>query len=187
MQVFRSKFSRVLASATVLVLALAWALVLASQGPAAALATLPTAALLGYLALISFWLPKVSANEELVIIENILRSHRIAVNAIKRIDTKWSLTLVTEKRSYSAWGAPAPGRHTSIFASRDQGSHLPESTYLGGTVRPGDLVNTDSGAPAAYIRRIWESRTDGPADESTTWHYSRIVILLALLAANLLF
>ncbi|MDP4586010.1 MAG: PH domain-containing protein, partial [Microbacteriaceae bacterium] len=34
------------------------------------------------------------------------------------------------------------------------------STYLAGTVRPGDLVTTDSGGAAALVRRHWERRGD---------------------------
>jgi uncharacterized protein (DUF58 family) len=185
MQVFRSKFPRLLAGVSIGILLLAWILTLVSQGVAVAVSSAPTTALFAYLALIVFWIPKVSVTEEMVQIGNILRTHNVSLAAIKRIDTKWALTLFTEKAKYSAWGAPAPGRHSSIFASRDQGSHLPESTYLAGTVRPGDLISSDSGAPAAYIRRLWEQRKPGVAIESTRWHIERIVILGALLALNL--
>jgi hypothetical protein len=37
---------------------------------------------------------------------------------------------------------------------------LPESTYLVGTIRPGDLSTSESGAAAAHIRRVWETRRD---------------------------
>lgn len=185
MQVFRSRFSRVLAGASIGVLLLGWSITLINLGPAAAISSLPTTLLFSYLALITFYTPKVSVSDREVVIENILRSHRLSMSAIKRIDTKWSLTLFTEKAKYSAWSAPAPGRHSSIFASRDQGSHLPESTYLAGTVRPGDLISSDSGAPAAYIRRLWEQR-GGEVVEQTHWHIGRIVLLAIFVAANLI-
>jgi len=96
------------------------------------------------------------------------------------------LEIFTEKRKYTAWSAPAPGRHTSMLASRDQGEHLPKSSYVAGTVRPGDLVNTDSGSAAARIRAIWEQKKDQlvTAEEQTSWSKAKLIVLLVLLAAN---
>jgi hypothetical protein len=65
----------------------------------------------------------------------------------------------------------------AMFASRDQGQHLPESTYLAGTVRPGDLVTSDSGGAAALVRRHWERRGDDRALVETRISIPMIVAL----------
>lgn len=143
-------------------------------------------ALLIYLVWLLFWQPHIEVSEQGVIIVNLLRTHQIPWGQIVRIDTRWALEIFTEKRKYTAWSAPAPGRHTSMLASRDQGEHLPKSSYVAGTVRPGDLVNTDSGSAAARIRALWEQRKDQlvTAEEQTSWSKGKLIVLLVLLAAN---
>ncbi len=143
-------------------------------------------ALLVYLAWLLFWQPHLEVSEQGVIIVNLLRTHRIPWSQIVRIDTRWALELYTEKRKYTAWSAPAPGRHTSMLASADQGEHLPKSSYVAGTVRPGDLVNTDSGSAAARIRALWEQRKDEAVteEEQTSWSKAKLIVLLVLLAAT---
>jgi hypothetical protein len=143
-------------------------------------------ALLIYLVWLLFWQPHIEVSEQGVIIVNLLRTHQIPWGQIVRIDTRWALEIFTEKRKYTAWSAPAPGRHTSMLASRDQGEHLPKSSYVAGTVRPGDLVNTDSGSAAARIRALWEQRKDQlvTAEEQTSWSKAKLIFLLVLLAAT---
>jgi hypothetical protein len=143
-------------------------------------------ALLIYLAWLLFWQPHIEVSEQGVIIVNLLKAHRIPWGQIVRIDTRWALELYTEKRKYTAWSAPAPGRHASMLASRDQGEHLPKSSYVAGTVRPGDLVNTDSGSAAARIRTIWEQRKHQAVTEEqqTSWSKTKLIVLLVLLAAT---
>ena len=187
MEVFHSRFSRVLAAVSIGILALSWFVGSVGLGVQAAIGTLPIVLLFSYLALIVFWLPKVSVEDDLVRISNIFREHTINLSAIKRIDTRFALTIYTATKKYSAWGAPAPGRHASIFASKDEGSHLPESTYLAGTVRPGDLINTDSGAAAAHIRRLWERRTDTENIETSKLYWPRVAALAALVLVSFLF
>ena len=139
-----------------------------------------------YLAWLLFWQPHIEVSEQSVIIVNLVRTHQIPWGQIVRIDTRWALEIFTEKRKYTAWSAPAPGRHTSMLASKDQGEHLPKSSYVAGTVRPGDLVNTDSGSAAARIRAIWEQKKDQvlTAEEQTSWSKAKLIVLFVLLAAN---
>ncbi len=143
-------------------------------------------AILIYLAWLLFWQPHIQVSEQGVIIVNLLRTHQIPWGQITRIDTRWALEIFTEKRRYTAWSAPAPGRHTSMLASKEQGEHLPKSSYVAGTVRPGDLVNTDSGSAAARIRAIWEQKKDQVETEEaqTSWSKAKLIVLLVLLAAN---
>jgi hypothetical protein len=67
-----------------------------------------------------------------------------------------------------------------MFASRDQGQHLPETTYLAGTVRPGDLVNSDSGGAAALVRRHWERHTNDSARVESRVNLGLIIALCVL-------
>ena len=158
--VFRSRFGRVLTALVAALLAGALAVVVVADGIGAALTALP--ALLAMLALtwVSFWQPRVEVSDAGVKLVNVFTDVSVPWAEIARIDTKYALTLYTTSASYSAWGAPAPGRHSVFRASREEGSYLPESTYLSGTVRPGDLTTSDSGAAAAVIRREWERRRD---------------------------
>lgn len=189
MQVFRSRAARVLAVTVVSVMALSVLVAGLSQGVVVAAISLPPAVLIGYLALLLFWFPRVEVDEEGVRILNVFRNATISWGAIKRIDTRWALEITTGEGKFIAWGATAPGRHSSIFASRDQGQHLPESTYLDGTVRPGDLITSDSGAAAAHIRRIWESGREKnlQAKVEVRWYFGKLSLLLALLVLNLFF
>lgn len=140
----------------------------------------------------AFYNPRIEVGEGRVILVNVLRTIEIPLACISRIDTRWALTLYCGEKRYTAWGATAPGRHTSFFATKDQGSHLPESTYLAGTVRPGDLVNSESGAAAAYIRRLWEALRDASgsfpvSNEAVrvSWHRGTLLVLAALIGLTL--
>jgi hypothetical protein len=172
-------------------MALALLSIFATDGVTGVIQSISVVALVCYAALMLFWFPRVEVSEEVVVIKNVLRSYRIPISAIARIDTRWALALfLPGGKRISSWSATAPGRHASIFASRDLGQHLPESTYLAGTVRPGDLVNTDSGAAAATIRRYWEAQKDrgvSTAEKVTiTWHKTQLLVLVALLVLSYL-
>ena len=188
MQVFRSRAARVLAVAVVAVMTLSLLVAGLSQGAVGAAISLPPALLISFLALLLFWFPRVEVDDDGVRILNVFREVKVSWGAIKRIDTRWALEITTSEGRYTAWGATAPGRHSSIFASRDQGQHLPESTYIAGTVRPGDLITSDSGAAAAHIRRIWEAGRDKSLDAKVEvrWHFGKLAGLAALLLLNLI-
>jgi hypothetical protein len=155
---FVSRSGRVLAAITAAVLGLAAA---TSLSPFDVGALLRVLAVVGFgctVLYVAFWRPSLDVGDNGVTVRNLVSTHHIEWGAIARIDTKWGLTLVTDRRTVSVWAAPAPGRHAALLASRDQGTHLPESTYLAGTVRPGDLVTSESGGAAAVVRREWERR-----------------------------
>ena len=187
MQVFRSGFGKVITVVVVLLLAGVLGTIWYAEGFWAFAVTLPAVSFVCYLVALLYWFPSVEVDQGGVRINNVFRTHYLSWNAIELIDTKYALTLTGLGKKYSAWAAPAPGRHTSIFASKDQGAHLPETSYLAGTVRPGDLINTDSGAAAAYIRRLWEKRDpEAQAAVSSHYHTTKIVILVVLGVLTLL-
>jgi hypothetical protein len=176
-------------------LAGALAVVVVADGLVVALTALP--ALLAMLALtwVTFWQPRVEVSKAGVKLINVFTDVSVPWAEIARIDTKYALTLYTSRASYSAWGAPAPGRHSVFRASREEGSYLPESTYLGGTVRPGDLTTSDSGAAAAVIRREWERRRDSGefnqsgelAVKTVSWLRVALIVASLTLAALISF
>lgn len=183
MQSFRSRFGQVITYVVAAVMLLALFAGFQQSGFWGVAASIAPATLFVFLVWATFHQPRVEVSQERVRIVNVFRTFDIPMRSISRIDTRWALTLYVGKKKYTSWGATAPGRHTSFFATKDQGSHLPETTYLAGTVRPGDLVNTDSGAAAAYIRRLWEDtrETQGETEPvSVKWHSGTLMALSVL-------
>ena len=113
-----------------------------------------------YAVWILFWSPSVTIAPSGVTVRNLLRSYDISWPAIQRVDTKFALTLYTATRKIVAWSAPQPSRFAAIRTSRAEIRHLPESSYAGGGIRPGDLPASASGLAALYVRRYWEQLRD---------------------------
>jgi hypothetical protein len=160
----------------------------------------PLFALIGYVLWILLWSPSVTIAPSGVTIRNLIRSHAISWPAIQRIDTRFALTLYTTGGKIPAWSAPAPSRFAAMRAARsDIGRSLPETTYLAGSIRPGDIPQSDSGLAALYVRRYWEQLRDAGYLESgavegtgvvTAWLVPVALILFGLLlltAATLAF
>jgi hypothetical protein len=110
-------------------------------------------------------------------------------SSVKRIDTKYSLTLETDRGVVRAWAAPAPSRYAGFLANKSEAEHLPESSFIGkGLVRPGDLTSSDSGVAAYVIRSHWEQLRDKNqlGDEPVVvsrWSATRIAVFLLLSSA----
>lgn len=187
MQIFRSSFGQVITWVVAAVMLLSLIAGAIQSGFWSVAVSIAPASLVVFLSWLLFYNPRVEVSEQGVKLINVFRETFISFGAIDRIDTRWALTLYSGAAKYTAWGAVAPGRHTSFFATRDQGSHLPESTYLAGTVRPGDLVNSDSGAPAAYIRRLWEEARDKDLERVVThkWHSGALMALSVLIGMTI--
>ncbi len=189
----RSRLGRVL---TIAVAGVAGTVLIAAAqvGPEAVARAIAPCALLVFATWAAYWRPFVRIEGDLVTVGNVFSTDRVRLEQIQRIDTRYALTLETTQGKITAWAAPAPGRHSAMFARRDEAVNLPESTYLAGTVRPGDLTTSDSGAAAAEIRRRWEdlrdargSIGDGPAvPRDRSIHWATIVVTVALLGASIL-
>lgn len=150
----------------------------------------PLVLLVGYACWMTFWAPAVAIDPSGVTLRNIVRSHRVTWPAIQRIDTKYTLTLVTANRKFTAWSAPAPSRFSMINARKQELRSLPESTYRAGySVGIGDLPTSDSGVAAYHIRLRWEALRDaGHLDAGvegtgvvTTWHRRQLLALVGLI------
>jgi hypothetical protein len=183
MTTFVSRSGRILAVVFILVFTGAAATTAATGDVTDALRGVSVTAFLALAIYATFWRPRLIIRESGVNVRNIVVTHEIEWGAIERVDTKWGLTFFLKNRRISVWAAPAPSRYAAMIASRDQGQHLPETTYLAGTVRPGDLVTSDSGGAAALVRRYWERRTNDSARVESRVNVPLIVALCVLGAA----
>lgn len=150
-------------------------------------------ALLGAVAIALFWLPSLAVAEHEIVVRNVFSTVHLPWTAIERIDTKYALTLYFTGGKVAAWASPAPSRYAGqVSSSRD--TALP-GAGLGGSIRPGDLLTSASGAAAYVIRAHWDQlRDDGrlqnPVIEEGSLrrdvHWPTIAVLGALTVATVL-
>lgn len=114
----------------------------------------------GWFAWLLFWRPAVVCFSDRVVFRNILRDVSIPYALIDDVDTRFTLSVSVGDKRYSAWGAPAPGKGHAMRVRRGDENlrYLPQSIQDSGSARPGDLMSTDSGAPATMIRRELAAR-----------------------------
>ena len=153
---FRPSSGRVLTVGAA-VLATVGAVATLVQSPAVGLRAVPMFVLAPVLVWAFFGRPAVLVSDGGVEVRNVLRTIELPWPSIERIDTKYALTLYTAYGVYGAWAAPAPSRSQTLHAAPGDTRHLPQTSYIGGGIRPGDLAGTASGDAAAYIRRRWEA------------------------------
>ncbi len=128
----------------------------ASGGPGA-LAGIAPLVLVAFLGWQLFWRPAVVVDNAGISLENPFRTIVVPWAALVHVDTRFALTLVTAKRSYTSWAAPAPGIWGGRNARPEDLRGLPGTTYgPGRSVRPGDLRSTDSGQAARLVRARWD-------------------------------
>ena len=143
----------------------------------------------GFFAWLLFWNPSIKVSESEIVVDNIFRFTTLNWSSIRRIDTKYSMTLETDSGVVRSWAAPAPSRYAGFLANKSEAEHLPESSFIGnGLVRPGDLTSSDSGVAAYVIRSYWEQLRDKNQLSAkpvvvTRWAITRIVVFLILSAA----
>lgn len=189
--VLRPLSGRVIATMLVLLAATIIVTGLVQLGVERMLPHLAIPALIGYLGWFLFWAPYVGVSPGGIVLDNPARVIRLQWPQITFIDTKWALEVHTEHGRFTAWAAAAPGRHTALRQTRGELKHLPRESYEQGTIRPGDIPTSDSGAAATVIRRQWEAlREAGHLDNArpespepvTGIHWVRLAVLLALVA-----
>ncbi|HMM82672.1 MAG TPA: PH domain-containing protein [Terrimesophilobacter sp.] len=166
---FHSRFNRVLAVVTWL-LCLSGVVAVIVAGRQDALRYLPLIALVAWLTWAGLWHPALRLNDEAITVVNTFATTVVPWAALINVDTKYALTLLTPHRRVVVTVAPAPGRIATALSNRDvKGISAPRGAD--GSMRPGDLPNSDSGAAAHLVRQRWESllasgRIDvGTADE----------------------
>ncbi len=171
--VFRSRFGIGL---TLVVWAICIAGMVSSIIVGAGLAPVVLLASLGWFVWLAFWRPSVVTDAEGVELRNLVRDVEVPYSAIDDVDTRYSLVVRSGGRSFSAWGAPAPGGASSLRDSmsrrratnRTDWSDAPHSVRAGGAARPGDTVDSASGAPATVIRRELARREHEGVRRDTT-------------------
>jgi hypothetical protein len=186
--VFRPGFGRWLS----IVVWLACAFVAVSgmvQSPGTAWRWLPLTALVATVVWGAYWNPAVIVTPAGVELRNVLRTVELPWPAIRLVDVQYALTLDTAWGSYSAWAAPAPSRSRARMSGPSDMANLPESSYgSGGTVRPGDLMSSDSGQAAALVRSRWEQVRDaGLLDDARVERSRPVVRVHVALIGSVLF
>ena len=155
------------------------------------------AVLVAQLTWMLFFNPKIIVDDATVTLVNVFRTVILPWHQINRVDTRFALTLFTQDAKFVAWAAPAPGRHAGYQAARGTLKNLPGSSYgVGGSIRPGDLPESDSGVAAYLVRQRWdkwqELASSGLAVESprsqtkVTIHWRAAAIAAALAVASIL-
>ncbi len=188
-----SRFNRVLASGIWIISAII-AVSLFFVDRSSQLAYLVPLAFVNVLVWEGLWRPLLVITDDGVEITNPFRSIRIPWDALVNVDTKFALTLFVPGRKFEVWIAPSPGRsfgyRSAILADREIRRTSPHSS---GTVRPGDLVTSESGAAASLVRSRWELlQTSGLIEAgiahtvavSVRAHRHVLVVLVVLLAAS---
>jgi hypothetical protein len=186
--VYRSRFGQVLTVTMISLAALVIVLMVVQGAGAYTLRYGWSVALVAFVTWAAYWAPSVTVSDGGVEIRNVLRTVHLTWPSIGAVDTKYALTLITAHGRFTAWAAPAPGRHATLGSAGDR-QHLPSSTYVAGTIRPGDDLRSDSGQAALIVRRRWESLRDaGYLDDprvendrpAVRWHWLTIAVLLVL-------
>lgn len=140
-----------------------------------------------------FWFPRIDIVEHEVTVRNVFSTVHVPWPAIQRADTKYALTLHTPDGVVTAWASPAPNRYATQTSS--QSSARIASDPMGFAPRPGDLLETESGAPAYLIRRHLDDlreagHLDAPVLEGGRLrrdiHWATIMVLGALTLATAL-
>ena len=149
---------------------------------------------IAFLGWLLFWRPVVVVRDSGVALENPYRTIDVPWDALVQVDTRYALTLVTPRKKYPAWAAPAPGIWGGRNARPDHLKGLPGTSYgPGSSVRPGDLRNTDSGAAAVLVRTRWQDLVEagrvepGRAEEAVVTvavGWFRIAATVVLAAAS---
>jgi hypothetical protein len=149
------------------------------------------------LAWVALWRPRVEIADDGILVRNVFRTITVPWPALIHVDTKYALTLFTPGHRYSAWAAPAPGRTGAAIAARKQDRGRVGMAPVGadGSIRPGDLIASESGQVAYLIRERWARLRDaglieaGLADETPVGirvHWWLNAALAVLLVAGVL-
>lgn len=149
--------------------------------------------LIAAIAVAAFWFPRVDVAEHEVTVVNVFSTVHVPWPAIQRVDTQYALTLeLPHGRKVTAWASPAPSRYSAqVSATREARLAARDGAT---SVRPGDLLDTPSGAVAFVIRSHWEDlRDEGRLDlgvDATALrrdiHWPAIVVLGVLAVATAL-
>ena len=113
-----------------------------------------------YVAYAGLWRPRLDIDEHSVTVVNPLRTVGVPMSSLIHVDTKFSLTLITEFGRFPVACAPQPGAFAARKAAK-RGTEEPSSrAALESGRRVGDIPGTESGDAAALVRSRWEHYRD---------------------------
>ncbi len=170
----------------------------ARADPAGLVRLAPFMLLISWIGYLALWRPMVRVDDTGVELVNVLRRIRVPYPALRRIETRWALTLFTDDARYVAWAATAsPRRRTTI--DRHTGRHAAGLGGFGGTADAagtGDMTGpgasipssadpeSASGAAALAILARWRPELSGSAPQPRQrWDRPGLAILLILVLA----
>ena len=183
---FRSRFTMVLCVVAWAALAVVLGIVVATPGDFERGGVALGMAALAALVWAVLWSPRVVVDDTEVTIENVVSTVRIPWAALIQVETRYSLTLHTPGRVFSATAAPAPGQLSGLNAAR---SERRRGQGAGSLIRPGDLASTDSGRAADLVRSRWERLRDsgaieaGVADATEVQVHPRVTTIVTIVLA----
>lgn len=137
-----------------------------------------------------YWRPRIVVEDDSVLLVNILRTVRVPWSAVRSIDTRWTLTLVTDTGKFAAWASPGPGGMAKARALRrtDRDTRFGSAGPLGGWT---DTAQARASVTEVVFERWDRSRSVGqgpPANQAVPairWHWPVIVIVPALIAVGI--
>ncbi|GAB3602288.1 PH domain-containing protein [Microbacterium aureliae] len=189
---YRPVFGRVLAVVTVGVCAFGVIALFWGDAASAVRYAWPIV-LVAVLAWALFWRPELRVQEHGITVVNVLRTHFVPWPAVREIETRYALTLVTSRERIQVWATPAPGRHRTLgLAGKDFDGIGATARGEHDSLRPSDALTTPSGNLAQVIRGRWERLRDAgllaagedPDAQTTTWHTATAAAVVALAAAT---
>jgi hypothetical protein len=195
--VFRPTFGRVLTAVIGAICVVAAVITLAEGGPSDLGRVAPWLALFAGGCWAAFWRPRVEVSDGGVRIVNVTRTIDVPWPAIKDIETKWALKVVTAYGEFSAWAAPAGGRGPARRASRIENNLLSRARVTEHLAPPTSLDGA-AGDAAEIVRGHWAAlraagHLDNPVLEHekapVRWHVETLaigaaLIVLGVIAAN---
>jgi hypothetical protein len=145
----------------------------------------------------AFWRPRVEVSDGGVRIVNVTRTIDVPWPAIRNVETKWALKLVTAYGGFTAWAAPSGGRGPARRASRIENNLLRRARVTENLAPPTSLDGA-AGDAAEIVRAHWAKlREAGHLDHPVLererapvrWHVETLavgalLIVLGVIAAN---
>jgi hypothetical protein len=165
--IYRPRSARITAVAMVAVAGAVAGARIMGDGVHGAAPVIGLCALLAVAGVVAYWRPFVGVGPKTIEIRNVFHRVTIPLDRLVHVDTKWALELYLDDGSkVTAFVAPAPGAFAARTMRAEDARGLPRSTYVAGTVRPGDRLGTPSGDAASIVRRAWQkSRAEAAAGE----------------------
>lgn len=107
-----------------------------------------------------YWRPRLEVHPDGVRLVNPARTVAVPWGRIVDVRTRFAVTVATENRAHSSFALPAAGAGATFRAGADAVNRNHPIARPDGSVRPGDLTSTASGAAAHRVRTEWQRRIE---------------------------